>query len=357
MMTNSFMSIGHLLPPEAAHRAAIHALQLGLFRSKNRNGSCLAQNLMGLDFSNPLGVAAGFDKDAEVPIEVLRSGFGFTEVGTITPLPQPGNAKPRIFRLKEYEALINRFGFNSQGHAAAYDRLLKIKSRPGPIGLNIGANKNTEDFVNDYVKGIHQFTDIADYFTINISSPNTPGLRDLQYGESLNSLVLRLSEARAEAFETHKKRPPVLLKIAPDLDDNMLDAIVKAYEISGFEGLIISNTTLSRASVDTHPYAEEMGGLSGRPLAHASTVMLAKTRQRVGADPILVGVGGIYDVTTALDKIKAGANLIQLYSALTYQGFGLADKINSGIEAHLSALGQKRVDDIRGTEVDDWASK
>lgn len=356
-MTNPLMSIGHLLPPETAHRAAIHGLKLGMFKSKSGNKPCLQQNLMGLHFNNPLGIAAGFDKDAEVPIEVLQAGFGFTEVGTITPLPQPGNDKPRIFRIKEQQALINRFGFNSQGHATAFDRLSLIKERTGPIGVNIGANKTADDFVDDYVTGIHKFNDIADYFTVNISSPNTPGLRDLQYGESLKSLVMRISEARDKAFEAHQKRPPVLLKIAPDLDDQMLDAIVGAFEISGFEGLIVSNTTLSRASVEDHRHASETGGLSGRPLARASTAMLAKTRQLVGPNTILVGAGGIHDVTTALDKLKAGANLIQLYSALTYQGFGLADKINSGIEAYLNQQGIQNIKDIQSIEVEKWASQ
>ena len=182
----------------------------------------------------------------------------------------------------------------------------------GPIGVNIGANKTTEDFIDDYEKGIIQFNDVADYFTINISSPNTPGLRDLQYGEALNTLMKRIAEARELASAKMGKKPPILLKIAPDLDENMLDTIVAAYQMSGFDGLIVSNTTVSRASVESHVHAKEAGGLSGVPLARASTIMLAKTRQRVGDDAILVGVGGIHNVETALDKIKAGANLIQL---------------------------------------------
>lgn len=356
-MNHSLMSLGHLLPPEIAHRAALNALKLGLFKSRNPQKARLAQEFFGLQFNNPIGVAAGFDKDAEVPLDVMNAGFGFTEVGTLTPLPQPGNPKPRIFRLKEHQALINRFGFNSQGHDAAYERLTKIKERSGPIGINIGANKTSEDFVDDYEQGILKFAGLADYFTVNISSPNTPGLRDLQYGEALKTLVNRIAKARDTAFEKHQKRPPVFLKIAPDLDDAMLDTIVEAFEISGFEGLIVSNTTLERSAVKHHKFGHEAGGLSGRPLAHASTIMLAKVRQRVGRDILLIGVGGIHNTQTALDKIKAGANLIQLYSALTFQGFGLANTINDGLDSYLGQSEYDHISALMGIETDIWAAK
>lgn len=347
--------IAHLLPPEVAHRAAIKALGAGLFRSQQKIHTSLSQEIVGLTFQNPVGIAAGFDKDAEVPEHILGAGFGFAEIGTITPRPQPGNPKPRVFRIKEKNALINRLGFNNGGHDAAFERLSRLrnssKSLSGPVGINIGANKDTEDFVADYVLGLKRFAPLADYFTLNISSPNTPGLRKLQHGEALKSLFDRISEART-ALET---QPPVFLKIAPDLDDAMIEDICGAFNGSGFEGLIVSNTTLARDAVAGLTHADEAGGLSGMPLAHPSTIVLAKVRQYVGDQPILIGVGGVHDTHSAIGKFEAGANLIQLYTALIYEGFGLADRINHGLADYLSKENHGSVADIVGKRTSFWA--
>lgn len=357
-MSQPMIKIAHMLPPEWAHRIAIKSLKLGLFPTKlTPPPLSLQQDILGLTFKNPLGIAAGFDKNAEVPLEIMGAGFGFSEIGTITPRAQYGNPRPRVFRLVEHEALINRLGFNNEGHAAAKQRLQAITSRPGPIGINIGANKDSEDFIADYEQGIAAFSALADYFTINISSPNTPGLRGLQYGDALTELFERLSKARDVAEKEDGKRPPVFLKIAPDLDDDMQGAIASAFTQSGFEGLIISNTTLARETVVGHYFAEQAGGLSGKPLTHQSTIILAKMRQCLGPDPVIIGVGGIHDGQSALDKLEAGANLIQLYSALTYRGFGLADQINHFLADHLRNNSITNIADIIGQKNTFWAGK
>lgn len=357
-MTPLMIKTAHMLPPELAHRIAIKSLKLGLFRTNlTPSPTALQQDILGLHFKNPLGIAAGFDKNAEVPVEIMGAGFGFSEIGTITPRAQSGNPKPRVFRLIAHEALINRLGFNNEGHEAAKQRLLSIPSRPGPIGINIGANKDSDDFVADYEQGIAEFTALADYFTVNISSPNTPGLRGLQYGDALTALFTRLGKARDAAEAKEGKRPPVFLKIAPDLDDDMQESIASAFEQSGFEGLIISNTTLARQAVAGHVFEAEAGGLSGRPLAHHATIIVARMRKRLGPDPIIIGVGGIHDGQSALDKLDAGANLIQLYSALTYKGFGLADGINQFLADHMRHNNISTIADIIGQKNDHWAEQ
>lgn len=315
------------LDPESAHRATIAALRLLPRRAPPRADPRLAIRAFGLDFPNPIGVAAGFDKNAEVPDAMLALGFGFAEVGTLTPLPQPGNPRPRVFRLEEDRAVINRYGFNNDGHARTHARLAARRGRPGVVGVNIGANKDSSDRIADYARGVEAFSDVASYFTINVSSPNTPGLRDLQEPAALDELLSRVLEARERAAV----RRPVLLKIAPDLSLAQLDAIVRVAKERRVDGMIVSNTTLARPATLLSPLAKEAGGLSGAPLFELSTYMLAATYVRVEGQFPLVGVGGVDGPEAAIGKIEAGASLIQLYSALVYEGPGLVRRIERGL--------------------------
>lgn len=315
-----------LLDAESAHRATITALKALPPRAPRESDPRLAVSAFGLDFPNPIGLAAGFDKNAEVPDAMLGLGFGFVEVGTLTPRAQPGNPRPRAFRLVEDRAVVNRYGFNNEGHAPALARLARRAQR-GIVGVNVGANKDAADRVADYVAGVKTFAGVASYFTINVSSPNTPGLRDLQEPEALSELLARVIEARDAA----SARRPVLLKIAPDLTLCQLDAIVRVARERRVDGMIVSNTTVSRPATLRSPLANETGGLSGAPLFTLSTDMLAQTFLRAEGQFPLVGVGGIDGPETALRKIEAGATLVQLYSALVYEGPALATRIARGI--------------------------
>ncbi len=277
-------------------------------------------------------------------------GFGMVEIGTVTPRPQAGNPKPRLFRVPEAEGVINRMGFNNEGHEAAFARLKGLRV-PAALGVNIGANKDSADFVADYVMGVQRFADMADYLTVNISSPNTPGLRNLQADEALRRLLGEVLSARAKA----RTRVPVLLKIAPDLDEAGMDAIARVILDTDLDGLIVSNTTISRDPVAGLENADETGGLSGKPLFNLSTRRLAQMRQRVGVLP-LVGVGGIHSPQSALAKIEAGANAIQLYSALVFGGLDLLDRIKRGLVAGVRAAGSRNIAELVGTRTDDWAS-
>ncbi|MEE9313817.1 MAG: quinone-dependent dihydroorotate dehydrogenase [Rhizobiaceae bacterium] len=342
------------LDAERAHGLSIKALQMGLHpRFNNGTDTRLAMNVAGLSFPNPLGMAAGYDKGADVPDALLAMGFGHTEIGTVTPKPQAGNPTPRIFRLVEDGAVINRLGFNSTGHTVARQKLLERGNRLGIIGVNIGANKTSEDFATDYVTGIENFADLATYFTINISSPNTPGLRALQGADPLASLLAQVSEAR----EKHTIRTiPLFLKIAPDLDENELDAITKALNNSNFDGLIVSNTTLSRAGLDS-TNRTEVGGLSGRPLFERSTIVLAKMRQRMGNEFPLVGVGGVSNGDDAFTKIEAGASLVQLYTGLIYGGPTLPREILHSLSARLDKEKITSLKDVIGRDTKNWAAR
>ena len=317
------------LDPETAHGLTLKALRL-VPDGPAPDESSLAVEAFGLRFPNPLGIAAGFDKNAEVPDALLKLGFGFAEVGTLTPRPQPGNPRPRVFRLPADAALVNRYGFNNEGHAAAHARLLRRRGRPGIVGVNIGANKDAADRAADYGAGLAAFADVASYFVVNVSSPNTPGLRDLQAAHALDDLLARVLGAREAAAPRHGRKP-VLLKIAPDLDLASLDDIVRIARDRKLDGLIVSNTTVTRPGSLTEPGRTETGGLSGRPLFAASTRILAETYRRVEGQFPLVGVGGIEDAATALAKIRAGATLIQLYTALVFKGPGLMGEIKRGL--------------------------
>lgn len=328
---NLAVSLLRRLDPEDAHRATIAALKLLPPKMPPRDDPRLAVRAFGLDFPNPIGVAAGFDKNAEVADAMLGLGFGFTEVGTLTPLPQPGNPRPRNFRLVEDRAVINRYGFNNDGHARAHARLAARRGRSGIVGVNVGANKDSSDRIADYVRGVAAFSDVASYFTINVSSPNTPGLRDLQEPAALDELLSRALDARERAVV----RRPVLLKIAPDLTLAQLDGIVRVARDRRVDGMIVSNTTLARPATLVSPLAKEGGGLSGAPLFELSTRMLAAAYVRVEGQFPLVGVGGVDGAQAALVKLEAGASLVQLYSAMVYEGPGLVERIKRGLLAAL----------------------
>src|SRR5690606_10057922 len=338
------------MDPETAHGATIAALRLGLAPKQDYpDGPELCTSLCGLELANPIGMAAGFDKNAEVPRPLAQLGFGLVEIGTVTPRPQAGNARPRLFRVGAAEGVINRMGFNNEGHDAVFARLKGLRV-PAALGVNIGANKDSEDFVADYVSGVKRFADLADYLTVNVSSPNTPGLRNLQADEALRRLLGEVLATRAKA----KTRVPVFLKIAPDLDETALDAIAKTILATDLDGLIASNTTISRDLVAGLEHAEAAGRLPGKPLFALSTRRLAQMRQRL-ADLPIIGVGGIHSAQSALAKLEAGANAIQLYSALVFGGLDLLDAIKSGLVAAVRAEGKANIAELVGRKTADWA--
>lgn len=317
----------HGMDPERAHDLTLAALETAPLLPATANDARLQVQAFGLNFPNPVGLAAGFDKDARVPDAMLRLGFGFVEVGSITPQPQSGNPKPRVFRLSDDTGVINRLGFNNGGHEAALNRLQKRQGRSGIVGVNIGANKDATDRTEDYAAGARRFAKLANYLTVNISSPNTPGLRDLQAKSALDDLLARTLAARDESGV----RPPVLLKIAPDLALGDLDDAVDVALKRGVDGLIVSNTTITRPQHLRSAAKTETGGLSGAPVFRRSTYMLAETAKRVDGKVPLVGVGGITTPETALEKIRAGASLIQIYTGLTFFGPGLIADIKRGL--------------------------
>ena len=304
-----------------------------------------------MTFPNPLGLAAGFDKNAEVARGLLAAGFGFVEVGTLTPRPQAGNPRPRLFRLGRDRALVNRLGFNNEGYEAAHARLARRRP-PGVLGVNIGPNRDSADRIGDYVLGVRTFAEVASYFTINISSPNTPGLRDLQERRALDELVARVTEAR----DGCAVRRPLLVKIAPDVDLMALDDIVSVCRARGVDGLIVSNTTISRPRSLTEPSANEIGGLSGRPLFDLSTRTLARAYLRVGGAFALIGCGGVDSAAAALAKIEAGASLVQVYTGLVYRGPALIDEILGGLRKTLDERRVSGIGEIVGAAARDWAA-
>jgi dihydroorotate dehydrogenase len=345
------------IDPETAHGLSVAGLKSGLYpRCSGRTDPRLSVTVAGLTFDNPLGLAAGYDKNAEVPEAMLGLGFGFTEIGTVTPKAQPGNPRPRLFRLVADDAVINRFGFNNDGHQAALERLRRVDPK-AMIGVNIGANKDTSDRIGDYVQGISTFYPVARYFTVNVSSPNTPGLRDLQARDSLRALLSAVLAARAAEAEKSARHVPVFLKIAPDLTEEGLDDIAAEILHSPLDGLIVSNTTLARDGLRDLSQAREAGGLSGKPLFEKSTTVLAKMRRRLGPAFPLIGVGGISSAETAAEKIRAGADLVQLYSAMVYEGPGLPAHILAGLSALCDREGLASIGTIRDRRTDYWAAR
>jgi dihydroorotate dehydrogenase len=343
--------------PETAHGLSIRALRCGVpLPGKVASSPRLRVSLCGLDFPNPLGMAAGYDKNGEVPDALLRLGFGFAEIGTVTPLAQPGNPKPRIFRLAEDEAVINRLGFNNEGHERSEQRLAARAGRPGIVGVNIGANKDSADRIGDYELGVKRFARHASYLTVNISSPNTPGLRNMQARESLAELLSRVVAARDAEAKQLSRKTPLFLKIAPDLHEADLEDIAAEVTEKGVEGVIVSNTTISRPRLAS-AQRKETGGLSGKPLFARSTIVLAKMRRLVGPDVAIIGVGGVNSSDTALEKIRAGADLVQLYTGMIYAGPALPARIVEGMARFAEAEGIADLGQIRGTRLAHWADR
>ncbi len=323
------------LPAETAHHCAIAALKSRLLPAqKFQPEPMLAQDLWGLHFPHPIGLAAGFDKNAEALHGLARQGFGFVEAGTVTPRAQPGNARPRLFRLEEDRAVINRFGFNNEGLAPFVARL---QQRPAGLvlGANIGKNKDSMDAAEDYQIALKAVAPHADYITVNISSPNTQGLRDLQQADALQALLRAVIETR----NALPRRVPLLVKIAPDLSPDALAALVETALAEGVDGLIVSNTTLARPETLRNRWKAESGGLSGAPLFEASTAILRETARLTAGSIPLIGVGGVSNAGQAYAKIRAGASLVQIYSALVYKGFGLARRIAEELPALLKRDG------------------
>ena len=339
------------LDPETAHGASLRALEAGVHpRQAKPDDPRLAQTLFGLTFPNPIGVAAGYDKDARVYNALFGIGFGSAEAGTITPKPQAGNPRPRVFRLMRERGIINRLGFNSGGHSAA---LVKLASRPprGILGVNIGANRDCGNPIADYVAAVHAFGSLASYLAVNISSPNTPGLRDLQAPDRLNALLEAVMAARASLA-----RPvPILVKLAPDLHDEDIAPVMQCLLSHKVDGAILTNTTLSREGIPTDSHRNESGGLSGRPLFKRSTRFLARCYLATAGKLPLIGVGGIDSGAAALLKIRAGASLIQLYTGLIYEGPTLLPDINDALVAEIETTG-KPLASLVGTAADKWAS-
>ncbi|MGY3236402.1 dihydroorotate dehydrogenase [Bradyrhizobium sp. USDA 4472] len=347
------------LDPEDAHRLAIQGLRFLPPVKPRPDDPKLAVRAFGLNFPNPIGMAAGFDKSAEVPDALLRLGFGFVEIGSVTPKPQAGNPRPRLFRLERDEAVINRMGFNNDGAEVVLRRLAARAENGGIVGVNVGANKDSPDRVADYVKLIETFAPVASYFTVNVSSPNTPGLRNLQEGALLDDLLGHVIDAR-ERVRQKAGDTPVLLKIAPDLSLAQLDDVVQVARSRRVDGMIVSNTTVARPSTLREAMrSKQQGGLSGRPLFRLSTRMVAETYVRVeGAFP-LIGVGGVDSGGAALTKIRAGASLIQLYSSLVYKGLGLVDEIKRDLTSTLLRTGRDSLSEIVGADAatltaEDW---
>lgn len=346
----SATSVMRMLPAEAAHKATIKALRMGLGPIETADADDILQTEVGgLKLANPVGLAPGFDKDAEVPDAMLSAGFGFVECGTVTPRPQAGNPKPRLFRLTEDQAVINRMGFNNKGLDHFERRLTARAHRPGIIGANLGANKDSTDRAADYVTGLRRLWGKADYFTVNISSPNTPGLRDLQGEDALDDLLGKIAETRAE-LTGDKPSAPIFLKVAPDIHMDQVERITEQARTYGMNAIIVSNTTLDRPDSLRSAHKSETGGLSGAPLMDKSTEVLHEFAAAAAGRIDLIGVGGIASGADAYAKIRAGAKAVQLYSALVYAGPGLVMDIRRDLAARLKADGFSSLSEAVGAD-------
>jgi dihydroorotate dehydrogenase len=348
MILDAGAAVMRLLPPETAHRATLKLLATAapLLPRAQPDDPRLAVAALGLSFPNPIGLAAGFDKNAEVPEAMLKLGFGFVECGTVTPRPQGGNDRPRLFRLGEDRAVVNRMGFNNEGMEAVASRLLR-RRRNGIVGINIGANKDSTNRKDDYRNCFARLAPLADYVAVNVSSPNTPGLRGLQDRGELEQLLGLLTEERERAA----LRVPLLLKVAPDIGPAALDDIAAVALASGIEGLIVSNTTIARPTSLKNHNARESGGLSGAPLFAPSTALLKETRVRAGSKLTLIGVGGIASGADAYAKIRAGASLVQLYTALAFAGPSLIARIKRELLQAMARDGVLRLADAVGADL------
>jgi len=347
------------LPAETAHNLAIKTLRNNSLPDQEKfESDKLRSEVFGLNFLNPVGLAAGFDKNAECLRALQNQNFGFAEVGTSTPIPQKGNAKPRIFRLPENQAIINRLGFNNNGLEVFTQKLRKwkyttLQNSKMVVGANIGKNKDSEDFVSDYLKGLEAVYGLCDYVTINISSPNTPGLRELQKKEVLSNLVSEVIKKRAEMLVNYKGEIPILIKISPDEEQQTMEDIAEIITSHGIDGIIISNTTISRPDTLAQAFAEnsQQGGLSGKPLLDLATAKQEFFYKISKGKIPIIGVGGVSSAENAYEKIKRGASLIQIYSALIYEGFGLVNKVNKGLLNLIEADGFKNISEAVGVEV------
>lgn len=342
----------HALDAERSHRLALLAFRfVPVRRASAADDPILRCRIWDLDFPNPVGLAAGFDKDAEIFDALLALGFGFVEVGTVTPRPQPGNPKPRLFRLDEDQAIINRFGFNSLGLAPFKDHLRRARSAArGIIGANVGKNRDSADAAADYAQGVRELCAVADYLVVNISSPNTPGLRALQGKAEIEALLERVLAARQEGAQGRAKPPPLLVKIAPDLSQDELSDIADATLASGVDGLIIGNTTVDRPAGLRSPHRSEAGGLSGRPLMERSTACLASMYRLTRGHIPLIGCGGVASGDDAYAKIRAGASLVQIYSAFVFEGPDLVPQIKAGLAERLRRDGFESVQAAVGAD-------
>lgn len=346
--------LSHCFDPETAHNIAVQAAKFNLIPPSHfKDPDCLATRVWDIKFSNPIGMAAGFDKQGEAVHGLHQIGFGFVEVGSVTPVPQPGNPKPRVFRLPEDSAIINRYGFNSDGHDTVHKRLVDLKKDGSTcvLGVNLGKNKTSSNPIQDYVDGIKRFGEIADYLVINISSPNTPGLRDWQHSSQLQELLKTVVSTKNDLPVPSK--PPLLLKLAPDLSEQERKEIanVISRKECKVDGLIISNTTVAREEELKSLSSKESGGLSGKPLAHPSTELIKDMYVLTKGKVPIVGVGGIFSGQDAYDKISAGASLIQFYTAYVYHGPPRVTKIKQELSELLRSKGFKNVSDAVGTDV------
>ena len=348
MLMETGASLLRVLPPESAHRATIGLVRAAgpLLPRPDPDDPRLAVRAFGCDFSNPVGLAAGFDKDAEVPDAMLKFGFGFVECGTVTPRAQPGNPRPRLFRLRSDRAVVNRMGFNNAGMDAMASRLAR-RRRKGIVGINIGANKDSADRIADYREAFARLAPFADYIAVNVSSPNTPGLRALQNRDELERLLGTLEEVRSQ----QDPATPLLLKIAPDLADAAIADVAEVALAFGLDGIIATNTTVERPAFLRARDASEQGGLSGRPLFERSTAVLRALGARVGNRLVLVGVGGVGSGADAYAKIRAGATLVQLYTALSFEGPRLVGRIKRDLLALLERDGFANISQAIGADL------
>ncbi|MBY0355510.1 MAG: quinone-dependent dihydroorotate dehydrogenase [Rickettsiales bacterium] len=353
MLQRLSSKIASIIPPECAHQAALWALQSNLFPLPSQQEYPLLQvDAMGMRFSSPLGLSAGFDKNGDVYHAMLKRGFAFVEIGTVTPQPQRGNPKPRIWRLPESQAVINRLGFNNTGAKALEAKLPAHGNElPGIVGINIGKNKDTENALDDYLLLLNRFYTRASYITANISSPNTPGLRDLQKREFFEVFTRTLRSERDGLAALHGRRLPLLIKIAPDVTEQELEIIVSVAITEKIDGLIIGNTTISRPASVISQHVNQQGGLSGRPLFALSTEVLRRAAKLSQNQLTLIGVGGISSAEDVIVKIRAGASLVQLYTALVYEGFGLPLRINAELSLWMQRVGIASFEEIRGIDV------
>lgn len=349
----------HAFDAETAHTLTLKAIKSGMapIAQGSLDAACLTAGCLGKNLANPIGLAAGFDKDGEVPDAMLAAGFGYVEVGTVTPRAQPGNPRPRAFRLSDAQAVLNRYGFNNAGHDALAARLRHRTDTSG-LGINIGANKDATDRIADYAAGVERFAGNAHYLTVNISSPNTPGLRDLQAPEQLRTLLTNVMQIRDDLATQGAPTTPVVVKLAPDISETDLPAIIETLTASRVDAIAVSNTTLSRAALASRArHAHEAGGLSGAPLFARSTIMLARVYQLTGGTVPLIGIGGIDSGARAVEKIKAGASLIQLYTGLVFKGLALLDEIKSAIVRATHEAGACHYSELIGQNAKAWAAR